>query len=74
MGESTVLDSFFCGEFLHLVILLNAEWPKTSCPGKGRKRESKKGGTSRNKKQGVSSDSIYCKSLDFPWNFPVLLG
>ena len=23
---------------------------------------------------GVSSDSVYCKSLDLPWNFPVLLG
>ena len=33
------------------------------------------GGQTENKKQEeVSSDSIYYKSLDFPWDFPVLLG
>ena len=47
---------------------------------KGEKKEeikkNKKGGgetTETNRKEktrGVSSDSIYCKSLDFPWNFP----
>ena len=29
----------FCGEVFLLVILLSAEWPKTSCIGKRRKRE-----------------------------------
>ena len=28
----------------------------------------------RRKKGGVPSSSIYCKSLDFPWSFPALLG
>ena len=75
MGKSTVLDSFFCGEFFLLVILFSAEWLKTSCIGKRRKREKKTNGRGTNKKQGgVSSDSIYCTSLDFPWSFPVLLG
>ena len=79
--------------------MLSAEWPKTSCIGKRRKREKRKKkkrkekkrkrkekrrkrkrgewGSKQIKKQktrGVSSDSVYCKSLDFPWNFPVLLG
>ena len=47
--------------------------------GEKKKRKKRKRGweanKSKNKKQGgVSSDSVYCKSLDFPWNFPVLLG
>ena len=47
---------------------------------KDKKREEKqkrgeKQQKSKNKKQGgVSSGCVYCKSLDFPWNFPVLLG
>ena len=28
----------------------------------------------KKKKGGVPSSSIYCKFLDFPWSFPVLLG
>ena len=47
---------------------------------KNKVKKNKKGGgetTETNRKErtkGVSSDSIYCKSLDFPWNFPVVLG
>ena len=76
VAESTVSDSFFCGEFFLLIILLSAEWPKTSCTGKRRKREGKKRGgkQTENKKQGgVSSDSIYCKSLDSPGTFQYCL-
>ena len=86
--------------------MLSAEWPKTSCIGKRRKRERKKerkekkkkgrkkgkkekkkrkkkkerekrvGEANRNQKEkkkpgGVSSDSVYSKSLDFPWNLSV---
>ena len=70
--------------------MLSVEWPKTSCIGKSRKREKRKkkrkrkkqkrrkeerGKQTENKKQGgVSSDFIYCKSLDFPQNFLVPLG
>ena len=81
--------------------MLSAEWPKTSCIGKRRKREERKKERKEKKKKekrkkkrkkrkrkkgwgkqteikkkhgGVSSDSVYCKSLDFPWKFPVLLG
>ena len=39
MAESTISDSFFCGEFFFLVILLSAEWLKTSCTGKKRKKK-----------------------------------
>ena len=42
MGERTVSDSFFGGEVFPLVILLSAEWPKTNCIGKRRKREERK--------------------------------
>ena len=42
MGESTVSDSFFCGEFFLLVILLSAEWLKASCTGKRKEKERKK--------------------------------
>ena len=35
--------------------------------GRGKQTENKK-------QRRVSSDSIYYKSLDFPWNFPALLG
>ena len=39
-----------------------------------KKKKRKKGGTKGNQKQlEVSSVSMYCKSLNFPWNFPVLL-
>ena len=95
MGEWTSCDSFFGGEVFLLIILLSAEWPKTSCIGKRRKRgkrkkkrkrkkedrkrkkreekkKRKKGGQTEIKKQKtrvVSSDSVYCKSLNFPWNF-----
>ena len=31
-------------------------------------------GKKKEKKGGVSFSSIYCKSLDLPWSFPVLLG
>ena len=31
-------------------------------------------GKMKKKKRGVPSGSIYCKSLDFPWSFPVLFG
>ena len=42
---------------------------------KKEKKREKRGGQTENKKPGVvSSDSIYCKSLDFSWNFTVLLG
>ena len=86
--------------------MLSAEWPKTSCIGKRRKREERKkerkekekrikeerrkkenkkrkkkkergkrlGEAIRNEKKkhgGVSSDSIYFKSLEFPWNLSV---
>ena len=45
---------------------------------KGRKkREENKRGWETNRKQKTKSkgdsDSVYCKSLDFLWNFPVLL-
>ena len=46
-------------------------WKKEGKMGK------KCGGSEETKnkvERGVSSDCIYCKSLDFPWNFPVLLG
>ena len=40
-----------------------------------KKREKKVRVASEIKKQGgVSSDPIYCKSLGFSWNFPVLFG
>ena len=67
--------------------MLSAEWPKTSFNGKRRKRKKrkkkrrrkkkeKKGGKqTENKKQGgVTSDFVYCKSLDFYLNFLVPLG
>ena len=88
MGERTVSDSFFLGEVFLLVILLSADWPETSCIGKRRKREKRKkkrkrkkekerikgGKQSEHRKQGgVSSDSVYFKSLDFPWNWSVSL-
>ena len=49
---------------------------KMSCTGKKEgKKKKKQNKTKQNKKQGgVSSGSIYCKSLDFPWSFPALLG
>ena len=40
MGENTVSDSFFCGEFF-LVILLSEEGLKMSCTGKRRKTKEK---------------------------------
>ena len=42
----------------------------------GKRREERKGGkqTENEKQGGVSSDSVYYKSLDFPWSFPALLG
>ena len=46
---------------------------------KKKERKKRVGEPIRNQKEkknsgGVSSDSLYFKSLDFPWNFPVLLG
>ena len=42
---------------------------------KEKKEEKGEGEANRKQKQGgVSSDYMSCKSLDFPWNFPVLLG
>ena len=43
MAESTVSDSFFCGEFFFLAILLSEEWLKTSCTGKRKKKQNKSG-------------------------------
>ena len=45
---------------------------------KNRREERKKGGgkqtNQKTKTKGEYPHSLYCKSLDFPWNFPVLLG
>ena len=62
-------DSFFCGEFFLLVILLSAEWLRKVVLEK----ENKKWGETNKNQRGVSSDSIYCKPLYFPWSFPDLL-
>ena len=48
VGERTVSDCFFCGDFFLLVILLSAEWLKTSRTGK-RKEIKKKGGKQKTK-------------------------
>ena len=72
MAVCIVSDFFFCGEFFFLVILLIAEWLKTCCTGKRRKKKENK--PKQQNKEGVSSGSIYCKSLEFPWSFPMLLG
>ena len=50
MGERTVFD-FFSGKVFLLVILLSAEWPKTSCIGKRRKREKRKKKKRKEKKK-----------------------
>ena len=42
MGERTVSDSYFLGEFFLLVILFSAEWPKTSYIEKRRKRRERR--------------------------------
>ena len=41
----------FCGEVFLLVILLSAEWPKTNCIEKWRKRETRKKKRKRKKKK-----------------------
>ena len=70
MAVSTVSDSFFCGDFSFLVILVSVVWLKRSSTGKRKKKKKKE----KKNKGGVSFGSMYCKFLDFPWSFPALLG